>query len=232
MEYYHKAAEALRSGEEYPLHVLKQAGLTAIGGGVATAASGALGRILPAVGALINQYVPDNIAKAGLTKIDPRFGNFVKGAMDAGYTFDEVRQFLGDKLQKSQEQAKTDKSIIEQYDPELHTYIKDKLKSGMNLLEAGKKALGHGRFRKAIEKMTKDNKVDWSTILDNVFGGSMKSTPETEQMQQSISQIQPQPQQASQQMQQAPQQAQGGIDPQLAQLLQQGNALLQKIKGG
>lgn len=183
MQYYQKAAEAQRSGDEYPLNILKNAGLTAIGGGIASAGSKAVSTLLPTIGALINEHVPDKLSQAGLTKVDPRFNKFIQGALSEGYSYEDVRNFLGDKVKDSS--VKEHRNIIEQYDPELHTYIMQKLKKGKTHLEAGRKALGHGRFKRAIDKITKDHKTPWASILESVYGSQMapkkEEQPQSEQ---------------------------------------------------
>jgi hypothetical protein len=171
MEPYKKASEAIRSGEEFPLQLLKNAGLTALGGGIASYGSKALNKLIPSIGAMINQFVPDNMAIAGLKKIDSRFGKFIEGAMSEGYTFDEVRQFLGDKINDTvKNQAKQEKNIIEQYSPELFQFIQDQIGRGRSPIEAGAIAQSNNKFLPAIKKMEKDNKANWSSILESVFG--------------------------------------------------------------
>jgi hypothetical protein len=184
MQPYQKAAEALRSGEEYPLQLLKNAGLTAIGGGAASLGSKALGKLIPAVGALINQYVPDKLSMAGLSKIDPRFGKFIEGALQEGYTYDELRKFMGDKLEKSQpaEIVKEQRNIIEQESPDLHQFIIGKIKEGRSPQEAGALAIlgekGTKAFKKDIEKIVSQHKTPWSQLLESVYGTGQTAQPQ------------------------------------------------------
>lgn len=172
MEPYQKSAEALKSGEEYPLQLLKNAGLTALGGGIAAAGSKALNKLIPAVGALINNYVPENLSRAGLTKIDPRFGKFIQGALDEGYTYDELREFIGDKIEKSEvyRSSKENKNIIEQYSPELHSFISEEIKKGRPTLQAGALAQLNDKFKKVIKKIEEDHKTSFSAILQSSYG--------------------------------------------------------------
>ena len=222
MQPYQRASEAIRSGNEQPLNLLKNAGLTAIGGGAAAAGSKAFSRILPAVGAMISKYVPDNISKAGLAKIDPRLGEFIKGAESEGYNYDEVRQNLREKIEQSQQSQKPpqQKNLIEQEDPELHTYLSDYIKKGIPILKAGKQALSHPRFKQAIDRLTKAHKTSWDDILQSIYG--------TEQAPKQQKQVQSSPEQVNSQ---PPQQQQGGLDPVVMKILQQGEQLLQKFKG-
>lgn len=194
-EPYHRASKALREGEEYPLHILKNAGLTAIGGGAGALGAKAAGKIIPAIGALVNKYIPENISIAGLNKIDPRFGKFIQGALDEGYSYDELRNFLGDKIEKSQKPGQNTKNIIEQESPELHQFLNQQIKSGRKPIEAAAIAQHDKRFSSVIQKLSKTHKIPWSQIIESVYG-----LGETAQAEQS---------QASQQMQQPQQQGQG-----------------------
>lgn len=179
MEYYQKASEALRQGEEYPLQLLKNAGLTALGGGAASFGSKALSKLVPAVGALINQYVPENLSISGLNKIDPRFGKFIQGAIKEGYSYEDLREFIGDKINKSQssEPAKQNKNIIEQYSPELHQFILGEIQSGQTPMQAGARAVfdKSKNFEKIIRKMEKDHKTNWSDIIETIYGNQEKA---------------------------------------------------------
>lgn len=183
MEPYQRASEALRSGEESPIQLLKGAGLTALGGGLINAGSKAMSKVIPAVGALINDYIPEEISKKGLSRIDPRFGKFIQGALDEGYSYDDLREFLGEKIKKSMP-AKEDKGIIEQYSPELSSFIKEKIGSGMTPIQAGAVAQNDRRFSNAIKKMTQDHKVQWSQILESEFGKEPVSQSQNMQQQQ------------------------------------------------
>jgi hypothetical protein len=215
MQPYHKAAEAIRSGNETSIQLLKQAGLTALGGGVAAAGGKALGKIIPAVGALINKYVPNDLLQKGLSKIDPRFGKFIEGAINEGYSHEEIRGFLGDKIEKSQA-PKENRNPIEQQSPELHAFLSEKIKAGEDPIRAAALAL----FEKGnphesnIRKIEKEHKTNWSQLVQSIYGGGQGGG----QPQQGAPQQPEQPQ-----MQQQMQQQGGG---QGAQALQ---AILQKI---
>jgi DNA-binding transcriptional MerR regulator len=208
MQPYHKAAEAIRSGQETPLHLLKHAGLTALGGGIASAGSKALGKLIPAVGSLINKYVPDDLLQKGLSKIDPRFGKFIQGAIDEGYSSDEIREFLGDKVEKSQE-PKDHRNIIEQHSPELNSFLSEKIKAGEDPIRAAALALfeNGNPFEPTIRKIEKEHKTNWSQLVQSIYGGGQGAPQQPQQ-------------EAPQPMQQPQSQGQG------AQAFQ---AILQKI---
>jgi len=179
MQPYQRASQAIREGEDRPFNLVKNIGLSAVGGGAANLGSKAMTRIVPAVGALISKYVPDNILKAGLSKLDPRLGTFMQGAIDAGYTHDDIREFLGEKVEKSQQQVAQDKkNLIEKHSPELHQFITEQMKKGKGHIEAGALArigVGGKNFSKEIEKLKKDHKTSWEEILEAVYGGIKSS---------------------------------------------------------
>lgn len=224
MQPYQRASEAIRSGNELPLHLIKNAGLTALGGGAASVGSKAVSKLLPAIGAMISKYVPENIAKAGLEKIDPRLGKFVKGAESEGYNFDEIRQNISERLEQSQQAQKPpeQKNLIEQSSPNLHKFIVDQIQQGRSPIEAGALAEMSGKFKKEIKELIKQHKAPWSSIIESVFGGAGEAK-QTQQSNQSIQGQQPQQGQANQ--------AQGGLDPQLAQILQGMQQTMSRIRG-
>ncbi len=214
---YQSSSQSIREGNELPLNLIKNAGLTALGGAAATAGAKAMSKIVPAVGAMISKYVPDNIMTEGLSKINPNLGTFMKSALDSGYTHDDIREFLGDKIQKSQEQttATDNRNLIEKHSPELHQFITQQIKKGRGHKEAGALArIGTGgkSFDKVIDKITKENKTTWDDILEAVYGGA-KSDNNAAPAAQNPSNMtgNAQPQQAPQQGQQP--QAQQAVSP-------------------
>ena len=206
MQPYQRASQAIQEGEDRPFNLVKNIGLSAVGGGAANLGSKAMARIVPAVGALISKYVPNNILTAGLSKIDPRLGTFMQGAVDAGYTHDDIREFLGEKIEKSQEKPATDnKNLIEKHSPELHQFIVQQMKKGKSHKEAGALAtvgVGGKDFKKEIEKLKKEHKTTWEEILDAVYGGAQANNAAP------VAQMQPNQPSGGQNpaMQQAPQQ--------------------------
>ncbi len=204
MEPYQRAAQATRQSGEKPYELAKGA------------ISGSISRILP----FLSTYVPVKLAMSGLNKIDPKWGKFFNEANELGYDADEVRDFLKDKISKEQEkkteQPKENRNIIEQYSPELHQFIDQEVRKGRPLIQAGALAQNDKRFADIINKMQKDHKTPWSNIIQSIYGGALQEQPQDQgQMQQ--------PQQGG---------GQGDIDPALQQLIQQGNSILQKFKGG
>ncbi len=215
MQPYQKAEEAMRTSGEYPINLAKNIGLSAAGGAVAKAGSSAIGALLPKIKALISDYVPEDLAMKGLGKIDPRFNKFIKGAQEDGFDFGEIRSFIGEQVDRSeQKQPQQKRNIIEQYSPELHQFLDNEIKKGRSPIEAGALAELQGPFKKVIKKLTEDHKAPFSALLDTVYGSA--------QQPQSKAALQEQPQQ---------QQAQQGIDPNLMNIMNDIRSKMQNLKG-
>lgn len=227
MQPYQQATEARRSGEEYPIHLTKNLGLSALTGAGAKFGYQAASKFIPAIGSLINKYVPDNLMEAGLKKLDPRLGTFLEGAKKLGYSEEDIRNFLGDKIDKSQKElAKENTNLIEKETPELHRFIMDVIKGGRSPMEAA--ALANldttgSNFKAMIKKLEKSTKKSWSKLVEEIYGAGEKSLPKQRFAEEETQRFENQ--YGNQQ------QGQQGIDPQIAQIMQQGSAILQKYKG-
>lgn len=201
-----KAVESeIQRDQDFRSHVSKGVATAAtLGTGAATA--GAATKILP----WLSKYIPADLAMKGLSKVSPKLADFLKRGQSAGLNIEDGIQYIKDQFTNSEkgeknngENPKEQRNIIEQYDPELYTYMSMKVKEGMSPLEAGQKALGHGRFKNAVDKMTKDHKASWSAIIQSVFKMEGQQQPK-QQMQQQQQMAQPQAMQ-----QQTPQGQQG-----------------------
>lgn len=215
--YERTAQEMKRQSEDRPKKLAKNA--LAIGSTLGTAASFApmLARAAP----FLSEYIPENLAIKGLSKISPKFGSFVKGAMDEGFDFKEIKDFIGGKIKESQE-MKSSKSPIRGYSEELMDQIEDSIAKGMSPGNAARNQHLIGKYNDIIKKIEKDYKTPFDKVIEDMFSeGNNQNQNKMEQSQQQTNQ---QPQQTAKQSQ--------GIDPQLAQILQQGNAILQRFKGG
>ena len=194
MQPYEEADERIRRSNEAPKKILKGFGsaATSLGAGLSTGA--ALSRVIP----LLSKYIPQDLATKGLSKIDPRFGAFIKKALDNGSSFDEIKDFIMKKAEGGEEEkepAKEHRNIIEQYSPELHQFIEDQRKRGRSTLQAGAMAQNDPRFSNVINKIVKDHKSLWSQVLQSVYGAdegaqSQQQQPEQQPGQQPQGQMQ------------------------------------------
>lgn len=231
MEPYQQASQAIRQGEESKVGLLQNAALAYTGGKAISGGYQALNRLMPAVGAFLSEYIPENLAIKGLNKIDPRLGKFIHGALSEGYTFDDVKNFMGEKIQKTQEDEK--KNIIQQHSPELHQFVENEIKNGRSPLQAGALAQmeqkGKSGFKSIIEKLVKEHKMPWSSIVEMVFGKEEAPT------QQSQNQVASPQQQQNIEQNATPQQAnQGPVNSSNDRLANSLNALIQlrQSRGG
>lgn len=230
---YEKTAAAMKSQSEGPKKFAKAAvGLGTAAASVAGAASFA--PVLARAAPFLSQYIPEDLAIKGLSKISPNLGKFVKDSLGGGFDFNEVKDFIGEQINQSKEEpAKENRSILEQYSPELHAFIKEKIAKGVSPIQAATEAMNNKKFMNVIKKITQDHKAPWSSIVESVFGSGGKSSGMAgstilDAVRGFSQEGQPQQQQPQQQMQQGqPQQS----DPQIKQkLLQTMQALTQQLR--
>ncbi len=180
MQPYQEVTKEIRRQGELPLKIAKNVG--AVGSAAATAylGGGAINRVLP----FLSKYIPEDLVVKGLSKIDPRYGNFINKAMAAGKSIEEVKDFIGSKIEDQNEPVKQDRNIIQQYSPELHDFIDQEMKKGRTSIEAGAIAQNDKRFKEVINKLSKDHKTPWSNILESVYGSQPTSNTSQQQSQQ------------------------------------------------
>ena len=173
-----------------------RSGLEAISsfGGVTLGAQAA-SKVLP----FINQYIPKDLALKGINKVMPSLGKFLQNGVSQGLSLQSGLDFLKDEFSKEsskKENPKEQRNIIEQYSPELHSFLKEHIQNGRSPLEAGALAQLDTKFTSAIKKLSEDHKTNFSSILQSVFGNGQQNSPQSPQQAQ---QTQAQPSQAGQQ---------------------------------
>lgn len=173
------------------------AGALALGSGITS-------KILP----FLNEYVPQELAMKGLIKVSPKVADFLKRGQSMGLDIREGMDFVKDQL-TPRENPSDERSVIEKYSPDLFNFLKEQIGKGRNPLEAAAIAQLNDKFKSIIKKIENDNKTNWSSIIESVFGGGQSAQPE------------------EQQSPQGQQQAQGGIDPNLQAIGQKLQQLLQ-----
>lgn len=184
MQPYQEASQEIRRQKDAPGKFLKTAALTlpAVAGGGA-----ALSRIIP----FLSDMIPTSLAAKGLAKVDPRMGKFIDGAVAAGHTIDEAIGFIKDKVEPSkQEPTKQNRSIIEQYSPELFGVLKQLIGQGKSPLQAGALAQLDKQYQKVIKQMETDHSAPFSAIIESTFGSSQQA-PQQDGQPQQPAQVQP-----------------------------------------
>jgi len=173
MNPYQKTVEEMKRQNEGPKRFAKTVASVGTAAGAASFAP-VLARAAP----FLSQYIPEDLAVKGLSKISPKFGNFIKSAIDSGYDINQVKDFIGQQVTESQTAAKDDRSVIEQYSPELHQFIDQEVKKGRSPIEAAAIAQNDKKFKDIINKLTKDHKAPWSSIVESIFGGKGQAQPQ------------------------------------------------------
>lgn len=166
MQPYQAASEeSIRQGE-LPYQALKTAAPIALSAASATAGGLAFKKVLP----FLSEYIPQDLAIKGLSKIDPRFGKFINTALGAGKSFGEIRDFIKEKA----EEGKPAQNLnpIQQHSDELYSFLEGHIKNGRSALEAGALAELSDKFKKPIAEIVKNNKAPWSSIVETVFGNN------------------------------------------------------------
>ena len=182
---YERSAESRQEREASTNSLIKKGAKTAVGAvsaGVGLGASAALSkRLLP----LLSEYIPTSTAIKGIGAISPKLGNFLQKGMEQGMDVKEGLEFIKDKVtQKAPDQ----KSIIEQYSPELHQFLTGEIQKGRQPLEAGALAETSGKFKKQIAQMVKDHKTPFSSILEATYGSAQQPQQQSPQQDQQTQQ--------------------------------------------
>jgi hypothetical protein len=174
MNPYEKTASEMKRQSEGP----KQFAKTAIAAGSVVGAA-AFAPILSKIAPFLSEFIPEDLAIKGLSKINPRVGKFVSDALNGGYDFREIKDFLGEQIDqaKSQEPARQGRNIIEQESPELFTFLDQAIRAGRNPIEAAAIAQNDKRFKPVIEKLMKTHKTPWSSIIEGIFGSGETAQP-------------------------------------------------------
>jgi len=148
-----------------------------VGRALGTAASigigGAASRVIP----FLSNFIPTDLAMKGISKVNPKLGNFLQRGQSMGLDVKEGIQYIKDSISPNQS-LKEEKNIIQKYSPELHEFIKEKIGGGIGLIAAATQANTDPKFRSVIEKMVKENKTSWPELVDLIYG-----TPQKEQQQ-------------------------------------------------
>ncbi len=182
-------------------------------GGAGLAAKGA-NSLSSKIGPFINKYIPTDMAIKGISKVSPEIGRLLKKGMEQGLDIQDGLDFIKEKMQPKQEPAKENRNIIQQYSPELHQFLDQEIKNGRSPIQAGAIAQADKRFSATINKLMKDHKTPWSSIIESIYGNGQTA--------QVAQQTQPQAQ-SPQQNQPMKSQAQSG---------QQGDPLFQALMQG
>lgn len=220
MQPYQEASEQILRQSDEPGKFLKETAKA--GAKIAGIAGG--GAILNRVAPFLNKLIPNDLAAKGLSKIDPRFGKFINGAVKEGQSLDDVMDFIRQKVSPEEEkpprqgtEQQEDENIIQQFSPGLAGLVDKVLKSGRTIEEVeGVARSPEHKLNSTITNMEKTLGMTFYDIIRSVYGGPKRGQAQGQQQQQ--------PQQ-QEQTANVPAQMQQGQPPQ-----QQNNDLLSAIQ--
>lgn len=169
MQPYQEANQEIARQGERPLKALGGIASVGLSAGAAGLGGMALGKVMP----FLNKYIPQDIAIKGLSKVDPRFGKFINKAMEAGKSFDEVKEFIQEKISSSErDKEDSQQNIISKHSPNLFAFLQQEIGKGRSAEEAAALArLPANGFAKDIDTIEKNAKSRWSDIISSIFGG-------------------------------------------------------------
>ncbi len=205
MQPYQAASEEINRQAQAPLKTLKKAGSLIAGGAIA-------GRIIP----FLSKHIPGELMRKGISKIEPRLGKFIEGALNNGYDLDDVRSFIGDKFSPKQEENPQEQSqenpVIKQAKdfetnyPDIVQALTSHINNGRSPQEAAAILKQSTPLSKKIKKIEKDTGKNFVDFIVEMMGGNQSSQmQQPQQMQAQGTPGTPQPQQQAPQQMQQPQ---------------------------
>lgn len=194
--------------------------------GVGTAAT--IATAIPVVGAAakvipwLSKYIPKDLAMKALNKVSPGVANFLKRGESMGLNVEEGMQYVKDQISPTK---KEESNIIEQYSPELFSFMDQEIKKGTSLAKASSEA--SKKYKDIINRIEKDHKTSWIDILEKVFGKETSRQMGLKKFNEKKGLAQEETERFENQYGKQSQ----GLDPEVAQILQQGNAIINKFRG-
>ncbi len=169
---YKEASDEIRRQGELPVK--------AFGKGLGIAAG--FSQVLP----FLNSLIPEEISIKGLSKINPRLGGFVKKALKSGYGLDEIKSFIKEKGESSEEKQNAPFSI-RKVNPRLAEEIETTMSRGYDPLQTAAVISNSSRFSKDIKDIQKKTNRKIEDLISEEFqqatGGN--SSPRQQNPQQS-----------------------------------------------
>jgi hypothetical protein len=138
--------------------------------GLKTAGSLALGASTAKILPFLNEHLPIDLAKKGISKIFPQVGKFLDKGVKEGLSLKAGLDYLKEQISPQRENPKQELNVIQQHSPELFDFLKEKIGGGLTPLQAGALAQVDKRFQESIKKISKSSKLPWANLLESVFG--------------------------------------------------------------
>lgn len=189
MQPYQAASQEMKRQGELPLKTLGNAASLAATAGTAFVGGSIASKVIP----FLSQYVPQDLAIKGLSKIDPRFGTFINKALENGKSFDDVKEFIQEKVGQEQEKVPEQRNIIQKHSDKLHEFLDTNIKKGLTPTQAVSLAEIFPHHKKTMDQIVKEHKSPFLNIVESIYGSPQQAlSQQNMQPKQSKSSIQPQ----------------------------------------
>lgn len=165
MQPYQQEGQRILEQADEPGNVLKNVS------GKATALVGG-GLVLKKLTPFLSNLIPSSLAVKGISKINPTMGKFIKGAMDQGASSEEAIEFIKEKVQPKSSQSK---NIIEEFAPEVHELLVDKVGQGLKPLAVAFQLSQDPKLKSVIRGLEKKTGKAFSDLVSSIFGSDGQS---------------------------------------------------------
>jgi hypothetical protein len=182
---YQAADEETRRQAGAPIKTAATLATSAIAGGAA------LKKVLP----FLNNLIPGELMRKGLSKVNPDIGKFVDTALNNGYGLDEIRNFMSEKFNKRNSEDKEKKSSqssnnpIQDFEtnyPDISKALSGYINQGQTPEAAAGILKNSTPFVKKVNQLEKDvgkNFIDYVLELFGSNGPQSQSQPNQEMFQ-------------------------------------------------
>lgn len=164
---YQGANQAVQNRNEK----LVRKGISAIKTGASLAAGMGAAQLTAKITPFLSDLISPDIFFKGLSKINPHLANFIKKAQDNGYGYEDIKEFLKEKVspQEDKEFQKNPFMFLEGYDPNLVNFVQNNLKQRKSVREIGSLAKNSKEFAKVIKRIEQDTKEPIEDLLERLF---------------------------------------------------------------
>ncbi|HEY3526807.1 MAG TPA: hypothetical protein VGK47_11455 [Nitrososphaeraceae archaeon] len=218
MQPYQKASKAMQTQGLSPINV----GSGAIGAATTLAGGGIASKVLQKALPFLSSFISPEEAMKGLSKLDPRLKDFIGTAMENGKPFEEVKDFISNKIDQAiPKQSDKRERLDKTYGNFFQGVVKKLIDQGLSPAQAAVRVKSSTSSNKAfIKSMEEGYGMDLVDIIDSIFGSNSQALPEVPAQQTAPESQAALQSQAPMQQQQAPgqgQQALMGILQKIAQ---------------
>ncbi len=184
----------------------------------------------------LSQYINPETALKGISKISPKMGEFLQKGISMGLPLEEGLDYIKDRMNSPKEEAKKEKSNkkqnlneLGQFSPELQQFVETKIQEGKSPDHAAALAMNQAEHSDLVRGIEKKTKKRFTAFVREIYEGKAIEPKQSQGKDLSnwTKGLNPDLKQFERQDQQYQ-----GLDPGVAQIIEQGKALMQQLKGG